>query len=71
MERVENVRNMTAQDLAVLGLEDLAYLRAVSFEGAEGFGIFAADGTQVAFAPTRALAEFTVREHNLEPVSVH
>jgi hypothetical protein len=71
MDRIENVRNITIQDLALLGLQDLAYLRALTFDGAEGFGIFAADGTQVAFAPTRALAELTVREHNLEPVSVH
>jgi hypothetical protein len=71
MDRIENVRSITAQDLALLGLQDLAYLRALTFDGAEGFGIFAADGTQVAFAPTRVLAELAVREHNLEPVSVH
>jgi hypothetical protein len=71
MDRIENVRNITVQDLAVLGLQDMAYLRVLTFDGAEGFGIFAADGTQVAFAPSRALAELTVREHNLEPVSVH
>jgi len=71
MDRTENVRNITVKDLALLGLQDLAYLRALTFDGAEGFGIFAADGTQVAFAPTRALAELAVREHDLEPVSVH
>ena len=71
MDRIENVRNITVQDLALLGLQDMAYLRALTFDGAEGFGIFAANGAQLAFAPTRALAELTVREHNLEPVSVH
>ena len=71
MDRIENVRNITAQDLALLGLQGMAYLRALTFDGADGFGIFAANGAQLAFAPTRALAELTVREHNLEPVSVH
>jgi hypothetical protein len=49
----------------------MAYLRAVTLEGTPGFGIFAADGTKLAFAPTRAMAVAAVREHNLEPVSVH
>ena len=35
------------------------------------FGIFAAVGTQVALLPDRAIAFATVRQHELEPVSVH
>ena len=49
----------------------MAYLRAVVLDGTPGYGIFAADGTQLAFAPTLALAVAAVREHELEPVSVH
>jgi hypothetical protein len=71
MNKIVDVRKMSAQDLSALGLQDMAYVRATRFEGAEGYGIFAADGTQVAFAPDRALADQAVREHNLEPVSVH
>jgi hypothetical protein len=71
MNAAQDIRNITAQDLAVLGLQDMAYLRSVTFEGTAGYGIFTADGTQVAFAPTRALAEAAVRQHELEPVSVH
>jgi hypothetical protein len=71
MNAAQDIRNITPQDLAVLGLQDMAYLRSVTYEGADGYGIFTADGTQVAFAPTRALAEAAVRQHELEPVSVH
>jgi hypothetical protein len=67
----DDIRKITPQGLALLGLQDLAYLRSVTFEGAAGYGIFTADGTQVAFAPTRELAEAAVRQQELEPVSVH
>jgi hypothetical protein len=66
-----DVRTMSAQDLALLGLQELAYLRAATVDGTPGFAIFAADGTRLAFAPTRAQAVAAVREHDLEPVSVH
>jgi len=71
MNTINNIRQISRQDLAVLGLHSMAYLRNVTMDGTDGYGIFTADGTQVAFAPTRALAEAAVRENELEPVSVH
>jgi hypothetical protein len=71
MNTMNNIRQISEQDLAVLGLHSMAYLRSVTMDGTDGYGIFTADGTQVAFAPTRALAEAAVREYELEPVSVH
>ena len=71
MNTIANIRHISPQDLAVLGLHSMSYLRHVTMDGTDGFGIFTADGTQVAFAPTRALAEAAVREYELEPVSVH
>jgi hypothetical protein len=68
---LHHARTISAQDFAILGLQDLAYVRAVTLEGTPGYGIFAADGTQLAFAPTRALADAAIREHDLFPVSVH
>jgi hypothetical protein len=66
-----DIRQITPQGLALLGMEDMAYLRAITVDGTTGFGIFAADGTQLAFAPSRALAVAAVRQHELQPVSVH
>ncbi|HZT20262.1 MAG TPA: DUF1150 family protein [Dongiaceae bacterium] len=71
MTAIDDIRKISTQDLAVLGLQHMAYLRNVTLDGVEGYGIFTADGTQVAFAPTRALAEAAVRQQELEPVSVH
>lgn len=71
MTSLLDVRTISAQDLALLGLQTLAYLRAATVDGTPGFAIYAADGTRLAFAPTRAQAVAAVREHDLEPVSVH
>ncbi len=71
MNALPDIRAITPQDLASLGMQNLAYLKALTLDGTPGIGIFAADGTQLAFAPTRALAVAAVREHDLHPVSVH
>ncbi|HEX3065206.1 MAG TPA: DUF1150 family protein [Dongiaceae bacterium] len=71
MNTNEASRIFSSQDFAVFGMQSLAYLRKITVDGTPGFGIFAADGTQLAFAPSRALAVAAVREHDLEPVSVH
>ncbi len=71
MNTSETIRTISPQALALLGMQSMAYLRKITVDGTPGFGIFAADGTQLAFAPSRALAVAAVREHDLEPVSVH
>jgi len=67
---VERVQ-MTAQELAVLGVQNVAYVRPVDHEGEPAFGIFSADGTQMAIAANRDLAFAVIRQNDLEPASVH
>jgi len=62
---------MTAQELAVLGVQNVAYVRPVDHEGEPAFGIFSADGTQMAIAANRDLAFAVIRQSDLEPASVH
>ena len=71
MTITERLRQTSASDLAVLGVRDLAYVRPVMVDGAPGFAIHAADGTQLALAPTRYHALALIRENDLEPASVH
>jgi hypothetical protein len=40
-------------------------------DGTSGYAVHAADGTQIALLPDRDVAFATVRQHDLEPVSVH
>jgi hypothetical protein len=71
MDRIERIGLMSARELTLLGVQDFAYIKRVVVDGATGFAIHAADGTQIAVLPDRDLAFATVRQHDLEPVSVH
>jgi hypothetical protein len=55
----------------MLGMEDLAYIKPVVEDGVEAFAVCAADGTQMAVIPNRNLAFAVVRQHDMEPLSVH
>ncbi|WP_237216601.1 DUF1150 family protein [Falsiroseomonas oryziterrae] len=65
------LRNLSAQDFARLGVEDVAYLRPVVMNGAQAFAIHAADGTPIGAAPSAALAAAAIRQHEMEPALVH
>jgi len=62
---------MSAHELALLGVQDFAYIKRVVVDGACGYSVHAADGTQIAVLPDREIAFATVRQHDMEPVSVH
>jgi len=70
--QIERIRQISQGDLAMLGLQGIAYVRPMTTsEGVEVFTINAADGTRLAIAATEAQAVAAIREHELEPVSVH
>jgi hypothetical protein len=71
MQTMEQMRQMTSTDLAMFGMQDIAYVKPVVVEGAPGFAIHAADGTQMALIANRDLAFAVVRQNEMEPVSVH
>ncbi|CAA7611954.1 conserved hypothetical protein [Candidatus Terasakiella magnetica] len=62
---------MTASDLANWGLPVIAYVKHVGPVGGGGWSIHAADGTAIGAAPDRQSAFLAIRQHDLEPVSVH
>ncbi|MCZ4281533.1 DUF1150 family protein [Kiloniella laminariae] len=62
---------MTEQDMTALGLEAVAYVKAVDVDGEACFGIFAADGTEITVVTNRDVAFAAVRQQDLEPLSVH
>jgi hypothetical protein len=71
MKEIEKLRHISPKDLALLGMQDVAYIKRITVNDATAFAVYAADGTQVAALPNRELADATVRQHDLEPVSVH
>ena len=62
---------VTHQQLLALGLNNVAYVRDVEVDGATAFGIFAANGQQLAILPDRETAEAAVWENGLAPVTIH
>ncbi|HXC89478.1 MAG TPA: DUF1150 family protein [Stellaceae bacterium] len=68
---MEHFRQMSARELALLGVQDLAYIKRVVVDGTSGYAVHAADGTQIALLSDRDVAFATVRQHDLEPLSVH
>ena len=71
MNTEQNIRAISTQDLMTLGLSDLAYVKPQVQDGQEVFAIFSADGREVAIMPSRLAAEATIRQNDLEPVSIH
>ncbi len=68
--KTDGGRIMSSNELAMWGLPEVAFVKRAGKDGS-GWSIHAADGTQVGTAPSRDLAFAAVRQHELEPVSVH
>jgi hypothetical protein len=71
MIELHKLRQISPQDLAILGMTDVAYVKTIEGENGVAFEIHAADGTAVAVLGDRDLALATIRQHDLEPLSVH
>jgi hypothetical protein len=71
MKQIERIRQMSARELAHFGMQDMAYIKRVIVNDVAGYAVHAADGTQIAVLPDRNVAFATVRQHDLEPLSVH
>ena len=65
------LRQISSQDFMAFGVNDLAYIKVVDVDGSTGYAIHAADGTQLTIVPERETAFAAVRQHDLEPLSVH
>jgi hypothetical protein len=66
-----DVRHLSEQQLAALGVSRIAYVKPVVLNGVQGFAIHAADGTPMAVAGDRDVAVAAVMQHEMLAVSVH
>ncbi len=71
MTAMEKWKEIPAQEFTALGVQNLAYIKPVTINDHLAFAIHAADGTPMAVLNDRAVAEAAIRQHDLEPVSVH
>ena len=64
-------RELPAEMMADFGTPNAAYVRLTEQDGQPVYAIHAADGTQLAAAPSRALAFTLIRQNDLEPHDAH
>ena len=70
MDSIQRLKNISQREFALLGMNDLAYVKRVVVSDEVKFAIHGADGTQLALAPSEELAYATIRQNDLEPVTV-
>ena len=71
MDWLETIRDISTYDFATLGVEDIAFVKPVQANGTTAYSIHAADGTEMGLVSNRNVAFAAVRQHDLEPLSVH
>ena len=71
MTATEFDRHLTADELAMFGMQHIAYVKRVVIEGETGYAVHAADGTPIAVFADCDVAFAAVRQGDMEPVSVH
>lgn len=71
MLELSKLNALTPAQWAASLLNQVAYIKAVANDGGVAYSVHAADGTQIAIIGDRETAYAAVRQHELEPMSVH
>jgi hypothetical protein len=69
--KIVDIRHLSVEQLAGLGVSQIAYVKPVMMNGVRAFAIHAADGTPMALADDRDMAVAAIREHEMFPSLVH
>jgi len=68
---IMDIRHISTEQLAQLGMQQIAYVKPVVLNGAQGFAIHAADGTPMALADNRDVAIAAIMQQEMVPAQVH
>ncbi|MGE4351144.1 MAG: DUF1150 family protein [Bdellovibrionales bacterium] len=71
IEPSKDLLTLSPEELALFGIEDMAYIRPIVVAGRKLHVIHAADGTLLTAVTDRDLAFVTIRQHEMHPHSVH
>ena len=71
VEAPVDIRKLTPEQLAELGMPNLAYVKPVVMNGTAAFAIHAADGSPMAMATDCELAIAAIVQHEMMPAMVH
>ena len=73
-ETLRLLRRLSLQDFLHVGMDQIAYIRALPHAGESGehlHAIYAADGSQISVMESYDMAETAIRMNDLVPVTVH
>lgn len=71
MLALSKVKSFSPQDFALYGRTEMAYIKRVETSGEPSYAVHAADGTFIWRFADRAMASAALRQHDLEPLSLH
>jgi len=71
MTNVERIRGLSPQDLLMLGIKEMAYVKDIEVDGETQVALFAANGQQIAVMEDRQAAVATAWQNGLSPMTVH
>ena len=63
--------NLSPDQFAALGVDRVAYVRPAVVDGRTVYTIHNADGNEMGMMAERDIAFAAVKQHDMEPVSVH
>jgi hypothetical protein len=71
MAAIVDIRHISTEQLAQLGMLQIAYVKPVVVNGTAAFAIHAADGTPMAIAGGLEVAVAAIVQHEMVPAQVH
>jgi hypothetical protein len=66
-----DIHQISPDQLAKLGVSQVAYVKEVTVDGNQAFAIHAADGTPMAVTTDRDVAVAAIIQHEMLPTLVH
>ena len=65
------LRGMTHQDLLALGVSHVAYIKSLEQAGETVYGVYGADGAELAVLPSLEAALVVVRDQDMDLITLH
>lgn len=70
MTETERIRELSADDMLMLGIKDVAYIKDIDVDGQTAFALFAANGKPIVVAPDRETAVAAAWKNGLAPLTL-
>jgi hypothetical protein len=71
MTELERIRALSPQDMLMLGIKEMAYVKNIEVDGETAVALFAANGQQIAVMEDRQTAVAAAWQNGLSPMTVH